>query len=1323
MKKTKLVVLGLTSILAISGCNNKKQQTSESASESESTVESIDRSVKSVTLNVHQLTLEEEGAANLIATIAPENALNKKLKWESSDEEVVMVSGLGKVRALAAGTATITVSSDEDETIHDTCEVRVNAKDRTIHVINVTLSEETLRIEKGDVHALIATVLPNNATDKSITWDSSDKTVATVENGVVTALAAGDTTITVTTTDGAKTASCEVTVTDSHVAVTSVSVSGTDVVEGNVALKLGEKITSKLTATVLPETASNKRVAWTSSDDTKVTVSASGQVTALAETTDPVTIKATSEDDPTKFGSVTVTVAAADIVDPTVHVSSISLGQDKEFDISHDQSTVLTAVISPSNAYDRAVSFEIVSGSDVVALGEAYGANSIKVNFLKVGQAVIKATSHEDNTITDEITLTISDSVNHITALAFKSSMPDMLLKSDTLALGNYIDVTTQNGEAATNPTLVYTSSNTSVASVNNSGQLTALHAGTTTITVTSVQDPSVTAATFELTVKNVPVDSVSITGAPSEPLDLNETVLLSAEVIGYNDRPVDNISVTWSVASETVEEVVTVSSSGLVTAKKEGTAVVRATAVKANESDEIKYDEVSITVRDSDTRIVGLRKQTSFTSFESEVQNLDNSVEQEGFTQNDYVNKGTFFKYADDENLTVEGSQTAEDKVLYRVGNQGIFQFAPIAQARDKNNQEKTYGLTDYIYTLEERDENGNFVKLSNSASENYVSSTGIDEHDNLTSNGFFTFKNPALNKIFRLNVYPNPYSTEFIVPKNMQDVVKSSIEFKVVNGYNAYSLAELSLFDNHQSFWTDVRSSSFAIDGTTAIPSPNSISGGIIMHRDISVLSSLLPSEMVLDTEAKVSYFTADDADFTEWCKAMGYVTKNESGTLVADKTAGREALLNSPLDYTTVFYRTTGGNRSRFEIEGNFFRVDSSSMKQIAALDSHSTDNRQTLMKGFNGDGSHSQLFGLNIDTGSPSWAGEDKDTVGFRNIQITGNSVDNTNIYDINKNKGGYILIKSGRANLEVENAIADHCFLAFMPEIHNYDDTNPQSYSSSSFDRLKCYDSYSNSFYLFGSTNNVITNSWLGRSGGAVVLMDECRHEEVTVVKNTPVYNPSMVAINTYMHNPVSGTEPWFSNHPGSYSMVKNYIIDAGDPTNGAGWVGQTAYALASQGGRTITEKDSSEVGAHMVDFLVLDMCIGGFGASGYASPELGGTFVLINEGETAILRPDNGLADTDTVSVNALGTPIEIPVLPNFDAADAPYRQACLQSSSAAGYKTYYPAGTDPLALINPNYVSFYLAAMYDNTETDLTINNTNRFGVLLGTYDMSSWA
>lgn len=166
-------------------------------------------------------------------------------------------------------------------------------------VTGVTLSASTLNITVGESETLTATVEPADATDKTITWSSSDETKASVdENGEVTAIAAGTTTITVTTFDGGFTASCEVTVAAAVVAVTGVTVSP----ESDTISLASTPPQITCTATVEPANATNKNVAWSSSDTAVATVDDDGVVTALTQGT--ATITATTED-----GSFTDTCA------------------------------------------------------------------------------------------------------------------------------------------------------------------------------------------------------------------------------------------------------------------------------------------------------------------------------------------------------------------------------------------------------------------------------------------------------------------------------------------------------------------------------------------------------------------------------------------------------------------------------------------------------------------------------------------------------------------------------------------------------------------------------------------------------------------------------------------------------------------------------------------------------------------------------------------------------------------------------------------------------------------------------------------------------
>ena len=169
--------------------------------------------VESVSLDKTELSLEVGGEETLTATVAPTNATNKNVTWESSNTSVATVDATGKVTAIGAGTATITVTTvNQSKTA--TCEVTVTAA--TVPVTGVTLSQTQASLyynRTPNTLTLTATVAPDNATNKAVTWTSSNPSVATVENGVVTALARGTAVITATAADGSgASASCTVTV-------------------------------------------------------------------------------------------------------------------------------------------------------------------------------------------------------------------------------------------------------------------------------------------------------------------------------------------------------------------------------------------------------------------------------------------------------------------------------------------------------------------------------------------------------------------------------------------------------------------------------------------------------------------------------------------------------------------------------------------------------------------------------------------------------------------------------------------------------------------------------------------------------------------------------------------------------------------------------------------------------------------------------------------------------------------------------------------------------------------------------------------------------
>ena len=259
--------------------------------------DSVIYKVTKVELDKTNLTLNVGDEETLTATITPDNATDKSVTWESSAPSVATVDTSGKVIAVAPGTATITATAADGSGEKATCSVTVNAA-AIVPVESVSLDKTSLELTEGGTARLTATILPQNTTNKNVTWTSSDPSVAAVDqSGTVTAKKAGTATITATA-DG-KSATCTVTVTAATVPVTGVTLNKT-----STSLYVGD--TETLTPTITPDNATNKDVTWTSSDSTVATVDQNGLVTALARGTAVIT--ATTADSG-KTASCTVTVS------------------------------------------------------------------------------------------------------------------------------------------------------------------------------------------------------------------------------------------------------------------------------------------------------------------------------------------------------------------------------------------------------------------------------------------------------------------------------------------------------------------------------------------------------------------------------------------------------------------------------------------------------------------------------------------------------------------------------------------------------------------------------------------------------------------------------------------------------------------------------------------------------------------------------------------------------------------------------------------------------------------------------------------------------
>ena len=483
-----------------------------------------------VTQKVTEITLPESvqvpigTTKTLTPTLSPSYATETKLTWTSNNPAAATVSSDGVITAINVGSAVITCKNSDGSAVA-TCNVQV-----IVPATGITLSSSAEELWMGAVVLLKATVTPANATDKTVTWSTSNEAVATVTtDGLVTAVAGGTCLITAKNSEGYS-ASCRIEVFE--------NCTGVEISSKVKSMYVGQ--TDSITATVLPSTATNKQVNWTSSDPSVATVgSSTGEIKAL------------------KTGSTVITVTTADggftasctlTVHGKVNVTGVSF-TTSAVTVKVGVIDQLVAMISPSNASETGITWSC-SNTSVVAFNQ-------KGQFkgLKAGTAIITAKT-VDGGYTAQCKITV---IQPVTGVRITTSEVKLAVgKSKALAWNIF-------PEDATNQKVTWDSSDTTVATVDQNGIVTAKKAGVTVITATTVDGGYTSTANFTV---YVPVSGVEVS-ATSIKVPKGETRLLSAIIKPTNAT---NKAVSW-VSSNT--SIVKVNEAGQVTGVAKGSATV----------------------------------------------------------------------------------------------------------------------------------------------------------------------------------------------------------------------------------------------------------------------------------------------------------------------------------------------------------------------------------------------------------------------------------------------------------------------------------------------------------------------------------------------------------------------------------------------------------------------------------------------------------------------------------------------------------------------------------------------------------------------------
>jgi uncharacterized protein YjdB len=495
--------------------------------------------VTGLSLNKNKLSLEIGTTETLLQTIAPYDASDTSVEWESDDTTVASVSQSGTISAIALGSATITAISTDGGYIA-TCSLTVTVA--RIRPTSISLNKNALSLEAGKTETLHETIRPFEADNKSVEWTSDNPGVANVsQNGLVAALALGRATITARTNDEGHTATCTVTVTAPIIRTTGISLN-----KNSMSIEAGG--TETLTETVVPLDASNKSVEWASGNPHVATIGQNGTITAIAPGTATITAK-TSDNGFTAACAVTVTA-------PIIRTTGISLNKNS-MSIEAGATETLTETVVPSDASDKSVEWK----SD--NLNVANVSQSGMVTGASPGTATITAMTTDGGYVVACNVMVAVAKIRPTSISLNKSALSLEVGKTETLS-------ETVMPDNAEDKSVEWTSSDLNVAQVTPIGRVAAVASGTATIVAKTIVGGNTAACIVTVTAARIRVTGISL-NENSLSLEIGKTAWLSEAIAPFE---ASDKSVEWKSDNPSVAQVSTV---GAISAVAPGRATISA--------------------------------------------------------------------------------------------------------------------------------------------------------------------------------------------------------------------------------------------------------------------------------------------------------------------------------------------------------------------------------------------------------------------------------------------------------------------------------------------------------------------------------------------------------------------------------------------------------------------------------------------------------------------------------------------------------------------------------------------------------------------------
>lgn len=622
------------------------------------------------------------------------------------------------------------------------------------------------------------------------------------------------------------------------------------------------------------------------------------------------------------------------------------------------------------------------------------------------------------------------------------------------------------------------------------------------------------------------------------------------------------------SLVYDSSDKTVATVEDGLVKALKAGTALITATAHNGvNATCELTVEEAPL-----EYTISQLNAPSIVSKRASRISTLDKV---ESIRTNKDPNRKSYY----------ENEEGGAD--LYRVGTNNAFNFNVTASAVDEETLEETTISDPFLVISAQVKGQSGYEDVEDI--EDYMSYEG----------GKLQLTENAIGETFKVsfNADDKKYTTVESKP--------ITFEFEAIDAYNVYDAKELAVFDNRTSKgaaaglsdpWADIKEELNLTDVT-----PKSI----VLQDDINITNEDLPASYFY-TEAEIeNYATANPDDLQGWIEKKNAAHADQDPLTTATAKA---KLAGSMRDYVTVYERVTSPEDD-FILDGNYFTLDTSALSKIYAIDESI---EQAKLNAYQDeDGSHAQLFGFNTKSNNRMELEQVKNLGGsnlLRNMTVIGNGGRSSDDDDM----GGLITYKVDATQGHFKNVVTSKTFITFYSEKWINEDVNMGQFH---IDRCKSFDSYNSMFYVWGSSGNTVSNTFMKGAGGAIFLLDEVWASERTHWLHG---TPSVDSDNVYYENYVDGLEPWFVYNKAS-SLVQAMVATGAS----TGWLGANA-TLAN--GNTIMKVIDN---VPHVSIIAVDMCghapLGNTIAEGDA---LKGHFTITNGEESVI---DTDLAEFNRV--------------------------------------------------------------------------------------------